>query len=184
VCRLKKSLYGLKQAPRAWYTRFYNFVTAHGFKRSSTENSLFIYSQGSERAYFLLYVDDIVLTASNMELLRSIIDTLSREFAMTDLGLLHHFLGVTANRSAKGLFLSQASYTRDILHRANMTNFKPCATPVDTASKLSATDGALLPDGTLYRTLAGALQYLLILHTQYNKYVCLCMLRVSLILCF
>lgn len=54
---------------------------------------------------------------------------LSREFAMTDLGSLHHFLG--GNRS-----------------------------PIDTTSKLSATDDALLPDGTSYRTLTRALQYL------------------------
>lgn len=41
-----------------------------------------------------------------------------------------------------------------------MTNCKPTATPVDTSSKLSAADGPLLADSTLYRTLVGALQYL------------------------
>lgn len=119
-----------------------------------------IYNQGNQRAYLLLYVDDIVLTASSVSFLDNIIRTLSKEFAMIDLGQLHHFLGITTTRSDKGLFLCQSSYARDILNRAHMTNCKPCATPVDTASKLSATDGALLTDGTLYRTLAGALQYL------------------------
>ncbi|KAK1440601.1 hypothetical protein QVD17_06430 [Tagetes erecta] len=160
VCRLRKSLYGLKQAPRAWYMRFYHYIASHGFCRSASDNSLFIYNHGNDRAYLLLYVDDIVLTASNPKLLSDIITTLSHEFAMTDLGELHHFLGIQATRNTQGLFLSQAAYTRDILHRANMTNCKPCATPVDTDSKLSATVGSLLPDGTLYRALAGALQYL------------------------
>jgi len=137
VCRLKKSLYGLKQAPRAWYMRFYNYITTHGFRRSMSDNSLFVYNHGQDRAFLLLYVDDIVLTASNPQLLRTVINTLSREFAMTDLGQLHHFLGVTASRSSKGLFLSQSSYAKDILHRASMSNCKPCATPVDTSSKLS-----------------------------------------------
>ncbi|XP_022023711.1 uncharacterized mitochondrial protein AtMg00810-like [Helianthus annuus] len=41
-----------------------------------------------------------------------------------------------------------------------MNSCKPCETPVDTSSKLSATEGDLLPDGTLYRSLAGALHYL------------------------
>ncbi|GJT21726.1 ribonuclease H-like domain-containing protein [Tanacetum coccineum] len=40
-----------------------------------------------------------------------------------------------------------------------MLNCKPCRTPVDTDSKLSA-DGAPISDSTLYRSLAGALQYL------------------------
>ncbi|KAI3690006.1 hypothetical protein L2E82_47980 [Cichorium intybus] len=127
---------------------------------SICDSSLFVYQRGRHRAYLLLYVDDIILTASDPSVLRSIITSLSQEFAMTDLGALHHFLGITATRDKHGLFLSQASYTRDILQRAAMASCKPCATPVDTSTKLSATDGEPLADGTLYRTLAGALQYL------------------------
>lgn len=85
---------------------------------------------------------------------------LSGEFAMTDLGALHHFLGITATRDQHGIFLSQTQYAWDILHRAHMTDSKPCATLVDTSSKLSANDGPLLPDGTFYRSIFGALQYL------------------------
>ncbi|XP_052624925.1 uncharacterized mitochondrial protein AtMg00810-like [Lactuca sativa] len=65
-----------------------------------------------------------------------------------------------ATRDEHGLFLSQASYTRDILQRAVMASCKPCATPVDMSTKLSAIDGEPLADGTLYRTLVSALQYL------------------------
>ncbi|KAJ0583006.1 putative RNA-directed DNA polymerase [Helianthus annuus] len=161
VCRLKKSLYGLKQAPRAWYTRFANFITSKGFRSSTCDQSLFVYQQGSSNiAYLLLYVDDIVLTASNDRLLNNIISTLSREFAMTDLGRLHHFLGIKVSQQKNGIFLSQAQYAKDIIARASMSSCKPCSTPVDLSSKLSATDGALFSDPTLYRSLAGALQYL------------------------
>ncbi|XP_076934027.1 uncharacterized protein LOC143600139 [Bidens hawaiensis] len=145
VCRLKKSLYGLKQAPRALYTRFSTFIIAHGFGRSTCDQSLFIYNHGRHQAYLLFYVDDIVLTASTDDLLKTIINLLSREFAITDLGHLHHFLGI---------------FIRDIIERAGLTNCKPCVTPVDTTSKLSANTGNLLPNDTLYRELAGALQYL------------------------
>ncbi|KAD6453356.1 hypothetical protein E3N88_08061 [Mikania micrantha] len=41
-----------------------------------------------------------------------------------------------------------------------MSSCKPCSTPVDLTSKLSAIDGPLFHDPTLYRSLAGALQYL------------------------
>ncbi|KAJ0714765.1 putative RNA-directed DNA polymerase [Helianthus annuus] len=160
VCRLKKSLYGLKQAPRAWYMRFANFLLAHGFRSSTCDNSLFIYKDGDQTCYLLLYVDDIVLTASSTSLLNHIISTLSREFAMTDLGQLHHFLGIKVTRDERGLFLDQAQYAKDIISRAHMTDCKPCSTPVDLSSKLSASDGTLFHDPTLYRSLAGALQYL------------------------
>ncbi|KAJ0521210.1 putative RNA-directed DNA polymerase [Helianthus annuus] len=41
-----------------------------------------------------------------------------------------------------------------------MTACKPCTTPVDLSAKFSATEGPLFDDPTLYRSLAGALQYL------------------------
>ncbi|KAJ0436512.1 putative RNA-directed DNA polymerase [Helianthus annuus] len=109
VCRLRKSLYGLKQAPRAWFQRFSNFITSHGFKSSVCDSSLFVFRQGSHTAYLLLYVDDIILTASSGTLLKNIIGLLSREFAMSDLGALHHFLGISVRRDTKGLFFISVS---------------------------------------------------------------------------
>ncbi|KAJ0602472.1 putative RNA-directed DNA polymerase [Helianthus annuus] len=162
VCRLNKSLYGLKQAPRAWCTRFSTFISTLGFRHSLCDTSLFIYRHGQQLAYLLLYVDDIVITASSTSLLNRVISQLSAEFAMTDLGSLHHFLGITVTRDHNSLFLAQTQYAKDILHRANMTACKPCHTPVDTSNKMSASDGTPLPDGSLYRSLAGALQYLTI----------------------
>jgi hypothetical protein len=71
--RLNKSLYGLKQAPRAWYSWFATFLLTLGFVEAKSDTSLFIYHHA-----------DGVATSS-----------LQQEFAMKDLGKLHHFLGVT-----------------------------------------------------------------------------------------
>ncbi|GJY99739.1 ribonuclease H-like domain-containing protein [Tanacetum coccineum] len=62
-------------------------------------------------------------------------------------------------RSASGLFLSQSKCAEEILERAHMQNCNPCRTPVDTESKLGS-DSDPVGDPTLYRSLAGALQYL------------------------
>ncbi|GJU79735.1 ribonuclease H-like domain-containing protein [Tanacetum coccineum] len=80
-------------------------------------------------------------------------------FAMTDLGSLNYFLGVSAQRTASGMFLSQSKFAMEILERENMQKCNPCKTPVDTESKLGP-DGEPVSDPTLYRSLAGALQYL------------------------
>ena len=130
-----------------------------GFVEAKTDTSLFVYRRGSEIAYLLLYVDDIVLTASSTDLRQRIIAALQREFSMKDLGELHHFLGMLVQRTSCGLFLSQHQYMLDILDRAGMANCKPCFTPVDINPKLSA-DGAPIADPTDFRSLAGALQYL------------------------
>jgi hypothetical protein len=128
VCRLNKSLYGLKQAPRACHHRFASHLILLGFVEAKSDTSLFIYHHGTDTALLLLYVDDIVLTASTTSLLKQIIGALQCEFAMTDMGPLHHFLGISVTRSASGLFLSQRQYSQDILERAGMSECKPCST--------------------------------------------------------
>lgn len=99
VCPLNKSLYGLKQAPRAWYSRFAAHILSLGFVGSKSDASLFIYRHGGDIVYLFLYVDDIVLTASSVPLLRRVIAALQHEFSMKDLGPLHHFLGLSVTPS-------------------------------------------------------------------------------------
>ncbi|GJY79228.1 ribonuclease H-like domain-containing protein [Tanacetum coccineum] len=135
-----RSLYGLKQAPRAWFQRFAGYATRAGFYHSRCDSSLFIYRQGSQVAYLLLYVDDIILTASSTTLLQQLIDSLHREFDMTDLGALNYFLGISAVRHSTGLFLSQRKYDLQLLELAHMVNCNPSRTQVDTESKLGTLD--------------------------------------------
>jgi hypothetical protein len=66
-------LYGLKQAPHAWYSRFASFLLGLGFVEAKTDTSLFVFHCGPDTAYLLLYVDDIVLTASSSDLRQRII---------------------------------------------------------------------------------------------------------------
>nr|GEW05897.1 ribonuclease H-like domain-containing protein [Tanacetum cinerariifolium] len=82
--------------------------------------------------------NDIILTASSSAFLQRIIASLHSEFAMTDLVSLNYFLGISAERSASGLFLSQSKFAEEILERAHMQNCNPCRTPVDTESKLGS----------------------------------------------
>ncbi|GKF18642.1 ribonuclease H-like domain-containing protein, partial [Tanacetum coccineum] len=57
------------------------------------------------------------------------------------------------------MFLSQKKYALELLDKAHMANCNPTRTPVDTKSKLGS-DGDPISDPTLYRSLAGGLQYL------------------------
>jgi hypothetical protein len=163
VCLLHKSLYGLKQAPRAWFQHFATFIQTIGFIPSKSDTSLFIFKSTDHTAYLLLYVDDIILTASSSTFLHQIISSLHSEFSMTDLGPFHHFLGINVTRSTNSLFLSQRQYILDLLSRAVMSDCQPCRTPADTGAKLSSS-GDPVPDPSLYRSLTGALQY--ITHTR------------------
>ncbi|GJS29429.1 ribonuclease H-like domain-containing protein [Tanacetum coccineum] len=108
ACLLQRSLYGLKQASRAWFQRFASYITRVRFHRSRCDSSLFIYKQGTYTAYLLLYVDNIILTASSETLLQQIIR----------------------------MFLFQHKYDVEVLERAHMVNCNPSRTLVDIESEM------------------------------------------------
>nr|GEZ31104.1 ribonuclease H-like domain-containing protein [Tanacetum cinerariifolium] len=114
VFLLQRSLYGLKQAPQAWFQRFAMYAARVGFHHSRCDTSLFIYRQGTDIAYLLLYVDDIVLTTSSSAFLKRIITSLYTEFSKIDLGPLNYFLGVSVTRDTSSLAgaLQYLTFTR------------------------------------------------------------------------
>jgi hypothetical protein len=157
ICHLRKSLYGLKQAPRAWYSRFASYLITLGFIEAKSDTSLFIFHRGSNMVYLLLYVDDIILTAFNTELLCHTISALQWEFTMKDLGPLHHFLSITVERHPNGLFLHQRTYTLNIIKRAVMADNNLCMTPVDLQAKLADDSGLPVVDASQFQSIARAL---------------------------
>jgi histone deacetylase 1/2 len=159
VCRLHKSLYGLKQAPRAWYIRLSDFLLSIGFLTSKVDTSLFILSDGTNIFYLLVYVDDILLTGSNSAMLHHLVQLLSSEFKLRDLGDVHYFLGIEVQSTGMGLMLRQHKYILDILTRAGMTSCKPVDTSVS-PSKLALQPDHPFSDPTRFRQIMGALQYL------------------------
>ncbi|GJT07829.1 ribonuclease H-like domain-containing protein [Tanacetum coccineum] len=91
---------------------------------------------GIDTIYLLLYVDDIVLTASSEGLLQRIIGSLHQEFAMTDLGPLNYFLGISVTRDSSG-FLQYLTFTKPDISYAlfsSSTTYLVAYSDVDWAS--------------------------------------------------
>jgi hypothetical protein len=107
VCRLHKSLYGLKQASRAWYMRLSDFLMTISFWASKVDTSLFILNGNHDIFYLFVYVDDILITGNNSELIHRLITFLSSEFKLRDLGHAYYFLGIEVTPTSMGLVLSQ-----------------------------------------------------------------------------
>ena len=62
-----------------------------------------------------MYVDDIVITGSNVDGISSLKAFLNSQFQTKDLGPLKYFLGIEVMRSKKGIFLTQRKYVLDLL---------------------------------------------------------------------
>jgi len=159
MCRFHKSLYGLKHATQAWYTRLNDFLLFIGFRASKVDTSLFIFSVGTDICYLLVYIDDILLTSSKSLLFQRLIQLLSSEFKLRNLGTVHYFLGIEVKPTSMGLMLRQHKYTLNILTRAGMLSCKPVDTPISTSKAIILSD-PLFSNYTRFHQIMGALQYL------------------------
>jgi len=81
---------------------------------------------------------------------------------MKDLGSLRYFLGIEIAYSPRGYLLSQLKYVADILERARLTDNKIVNTLIEVNAKYSSSDGLLVTDPTLNRTIVWSLVYLTI----------------------
>ncbi|KAL0394937.1 UNVERIFIED_CONTAM: Retrovirus-related Pol polyprotein from transposon TNT 1-94 [Sesamum latifolium] len=139
VCHLKRSIYGLKQSSRQWYYRFHRAITSIGF--TMVEEDHCVYVKRSEKNFMILslYVDDILLTGNNMEMIVATQKWLSSSFEMKDMGEAEYILGVKIHRdrSKKLLSLSQETYIKRIIERFCMHNANPVDTPMDKSCVLS-----------------------------------------------
>jgi hypothetical protein len=161
VCRLNKALYGLNQAPCAWYKNMDGFLMILGFNKSVDDPNLYYHIVGNKCLILVLYVDELFLTGSE----RLIVEgkrTLTFEFEMKDLGMMHYFLGLEVWQRTDEIFLSQGKYTVEILKKFSMTECKSMPTPMvmDLKKMNDASTYSSDIDPHLYRYLIGSLMYL------------------------
>lgn len=88
-----------------WFDTLRSFLTnALGFQNCQADSSLFFKKTSSGCVFLLVYVDDILVTESDIA---SIIQTLNHQFSQKDIGELHYFLGLEVSRGATGMHVSQ-----------------------------------------------------------------------------
>ncbi|XP_021602587.1 uncharacterized protein LOC110607743 [Manihot esculenta] len=161
VCKLVKALYGLRQAPRAWYQALRDCALQFGFIQSKCDHSLFIFFKANVVCFFLIYVDDLLLTGSCKLFINSFIGELAARFFLKEPQPLNFFLGIDIHPCKDGLFLSQHHYIHKLLVTTKMDGAKPVSTPFATTTKLVKNVSLdLVAEATEFRKLVGALQYL------------------------
>ncbi|GKB29612.1 ribonuclease H-like domain-containing protein [Tanacetum coccineum] len=137
VCKLVKSIYGLKQAHRQWNEKLTSVLNEHGFVHSINDYSMFVKHDYDNILILLVYVDDIVITGSNLDEIKKFKRFLTSKFQIKDLGSLKYFLGIEVLKNKNGLCLSQTKYCMELLSEYELLACKPVATPMQHNVSLS-----------------------------------------------
>jgi hypothetical protein len=162
VCRLKKVLYGLKQAPRAWSNKIGQYFVTSGFQTSNANFSLYVKKINHGIIVIVIYVDDLIIIGNSNVDISDLKKLLKQEFKMKDLGELRYFLGIEVIQSPKRIWLLQRKYALNKLSEYGMTGCKPISIPLEQNVKLSADEGDLVEDTTMYKCIVGNLIYMTI----------------------
>ena len=138
-----------------------NHLIQLGFSRSQSEVTLYVkVNDAGDSLIVSIYVDDMLVIGSKIELIQKFKDEMEKIIEMTDLGVMKYFLGMEVLQSSDGIFICQQKYILDILNRFKMQDCKPVSTPISTCVKLGKDEDSEKVDDSMYRSLIGSLLYL------------------------
>ena len=110
-----------------------------GFNRSQYDCCVYFKKCNESFGYLLLYVDDILIAAKDIQDIHAIKYQLSKDFGMKDLGEATKILRmkIKRDRDAATISLSQEGYIKKIISRFNMEKAKSIRTPLAGHFKIS-----------------------------------------------
>lgn len=126
VCRLNRALSGLR---KAWFETICEALKQHGFEPMTSDMCLFKNDRLS--ALLILYVDDVLVAASNLHKMHEIEAILAFHYELKKFGEVQEFLGISIvrNQQKKQIFLHQKGFTERILERFGYSDLSEVATP-------------------------------------------------------
>ncbi|KAJ8773038.1 hypothetical protein K2173_028215 [Erythroxylum novogranatense] len=123
-----------------------------GYTRCTLEHAVYKKQKGENVQIVGIYVDDLIITGSKPEEIRSFKEQMKKVFDMSDLGKLSYYLGIEVRQHPNGITLSQERYAEKILEKMGMSSCNSCKVPMDSRLKLSRIDESQPVDATLYRS--------------------------------
>ncbi|KAK4403247.1 Retrovirus-related Pol polyprotein from transposon RE2 [Sesamum angolense] len=119
VCKLKKAIYGLKQSPRACLINSVVLLVSF-FSRCQANHSVFVQTTTSGMVVLAVYVDDILITGSDLVGIEEAQTYLQKHFVTKDLGRPSKKQTTVARSSAEAEYRAMTHTTSEILWLKNL----------------------------------------------------------------
>jgi hypothetical protein len=122
VLKLHKALYGHYQAPRAWNEKLDVTLLSFRFSRCPSEPAIYTKRIDNRQLVIGVYLDDLMVTGSSSKDINQFKREMTNVFKMSDLGLLHYYLGIEVKQGHEGVSLCQGAYAAKILEKTGLVN--------------------------------------------------------------
>ena len=164
TCHLQKALYGLRQSPRVWNSHLDQVLRSFGLKSAKGVDEALYFKNNSDGLIIIgVYVDDLLIAASNEDLTPGLKKVLTIEFDMKDLGVPRKVLGLEIKITRDSILVHQASYAEKLLKRFGFDNCVPAETPLVPGTVLEHQNSGTELDSVRhrrYREIVGSIMYL------------------------
>jgi hypothetical protein len=114
-------------------------LLSNGFKTNESDKCIYYKSFYDVHVIICLYVDDLLIFGSNIDVINTTKTLLKNNFDMKDLGEANVILGMKITRTSNGIFIDQSHYIEKILKEYKYFDYKPVNTPFDLSVHLFPT---------------------------------------------
>jgi len=161
VCKLKKAIYGLRTAPRRWQQTLRKVLADAGFTPLKFDEN--VYRRGN--ITISTYVDDFMIICPDPRDAEDVVELLSKELRVKDLGDMSLFIGIEINQCADGIRISHRAKIQAVCEDLGLGVCRGAKSPIADDALISRNPEDLCDNdsATLYRSAVGSFLHIAIM---------------------
>jgi hypothetical protein len=135
-----------------------------GFRRTPSEHAIYVRRTCNALLVVRVYVDDLLITNSDCDDIKLFKEEMTTMFKISDLNLLHYYLGTEVKQSTSRTSLSQGAYARKLPERCGLARCIHCQMPMEARATPIKQSTQPLVDATAHLSIIRNLRYLVNTH--------------------
>ncbi|XP_023521618.1 uncharacterized protein LOC111785458, partial [Cucurbita pepo subsp. pepo] len=100
-----------------------------------------------------VYVDDLIITRGDVEVLGRFKKEMSKNIEISDLGVLYYYLDIEVPQNSTGISICQSAYAKKLLDTTGLVDSNPTRTPMEARLQLRKANTTTTVDSTNYRSI-------------------------------
>ena len=108
-----------------------SIVLSLKFKHCAYEHGMYLRGHNEQRLIVRVYVDDLIITGGDMDVLGRFKREMSKTFKMSDLDAVNYYLDIEVEQSTTGITICQGAYAKKLLDTTDLANSNLPRTPME-----------------------------------------------------